>query len=205
MKRMRAFGLMVMLAATGGVQAQLSGPGLTMPALAGQEVTFDLSPSIGLRGWVGGRHGLLASDGLQASSMVLADWRPLASGFRFSGGLAYGPLWSATSMPGLALDRSLGDPWDVNAGVDTRSWLARGNPYLGLGWGLGSARPQGPVPERRSRPDVPAWQSFRLGLPGRHAVDGMCPGPARGRQWRRRGRGAHRPRDVAGRRTPLLS
>jgi len=140
MKQMRAFGLVALLAATGSVGAQLSGPGLTMPAFAGQEVTFDLSPSIGLRGWVGGRQGMLASDGLQASSMVLADWRPLASGFRFSGGLAYGPLWSATSMPGLALDRSLGYPWDVNAGVDTRSWLARGNPYLGLGWGLGSGR-----------------------------------------------------------------
>jgi hypothetical protein len=140
MKRMRGFGLVALLAATGGVEAQLSGPGLTMPALSGQEVSLDLSPSIGLRGWVGGRQGLLASDGLQASSMVLADWRPLASGFRFSGGLAYGPLWSARSMPGLALDRSLGDPWGANAGVDTRNWLARGNPYLGLGWGLGSGR-----------------------------------------------------------------
>ena len=140
MKRMHAVGLMVALAAAHGAAAQLSGPGLTLPATAGPEITFDLSPSIGLRGWVGGRQGLRASDGLQASSMVLADWRPLAGGFRFSGGLAYGPLWSATSMPGLALDRSVGDPWDANAGVDTRSWFARGNPYLGLGWGLGSGR-----------------------------------------------------------------
>ncbi|HQR56234.1 MAG TPA: hypothetical protein PLW72_09595 [Burkholderiaceae bacterium] len=140
MRQMRVFGLVALLAATGGAEAQLSGPGLTLPALTGQQVAFDLSPTIGLRGWVGGHQGMLASDGLQASSMVLADWRPLASGFRFSGGLAYGPLWSATSMPGLALDRSLGDPWDVNAGVDSRSWLARGNPYLGLGWGLGSGR-----------------------------------------------------------------
>ena len=140
MKQMRAFGLVALLVVSSGVDAQLSGPGLTVPAYTGPEVTLDLSPSIGLRGWVGGRQGMLASDGLQASSMVLADWRPLASGFRVSGGLAYGPLWSATTMPGLALDRSLGDPWTVNAGVDPRSWLARGNPYLGLGWGLGSGR-----------------------------------------------------------------
>jgi hypothetical protein len=138
MKQVRAFGLVALLVASGGVHAQLSGPGLTLPVYTGSEVALDLSPSIGLRGWVGGRQGLLASDGLQASSMVLADWRPLASGFRVSGGLAYGPLWSATTMPGLALDRSLGDPWTANAGVDPRSWLARGNPYLGLGWGLGS-------------------------------------------------------------------
>ncbi len=140
MKQMRAFGLVALLVASGGVDAQLSGPGLTLPAYAGEDVTLELSPSIGLRGWVGGRQGMLASDGLQASSMVLADWRPLGSGFRLSGGLAYGPLLSATTMAGPALDRSLGDPWTLNTGVDPRSWFARGNPYLGLGWGLGSGR-----------------------------------------------------------------
>lgn len=139
MKQIRAVGLIALLAASGSVGAQLSGPGLTLP-LSGQEVTLELSPSIGLRGWVGGRPGLLASDGLQASSMVLADWRPLATGFRVSGGLAYGPLWSSTTMPGLALERSLGDPWVASTGSDPRNWLSRGNPYVGLGWGLGSGR-----------------------------------------------------------------
>jgi hypothetical protein len=121
--------------------AQLSGPGLTL-VVPGDGSVADLGPSIGLRGWAGGRSGLLANDGLRASSMVLADWRPSNTGFRVSGGLSYGPLWSTTSWQGL--DRALGDPWSTRDGIDPRTWVARANPYLGLGWGIGASGRSGP-------------------------------------------------------------
>jgi hypothetical protein len=137
----RTWGFIALLAMCGTADAQLNGPGLTL-SIPGYGAVTELGPSVGLRGWVGGRSGLLASDGLQASSMVLADWRPLASGFRVSGGLAYGPLWSAGTWQGL--DRALGDPWSTSSGIDPRSWVARANPYVGLGWGIGASGRSGP-------------------------------------------------------------
>ena len=123
--------LLLMMA--GPAWAQLQGPGLTLPAPGVERL--ELTPSIGLRGWVGGRPGLLASDGVVASSMVLADWYPLASGFRVSGGLAYGSIRLDPSMSPYTetLMRSVSSAPDL----DPRSWLAHGNPYLGVGWGLG--------------------------------------------------------------------
>jgi hypothetical protein len=138
-KRLRV--LIALLAVCGGANAQVEGPGLTL-SIPGAGLTTDLGPSVGLRGWAGGRSGLLASDGLQASSMILADWRPLESGFRVSGGLAYGPLWS--SEAGQQYDRSLGDPWSASNGIDPRRWVAQANPYVGLGWGLGTNGRKGP-------------------------------------------------------------
>lgn len=131
-------GAALMLAA-GTAGAQLQGPGLTLPS-RGADHSLDLSPGIGLRGWVGGRPGLLASDGLVASSMVLADWYPLASGFRVTGGLAYGS--TRLDMPGTMgrdIDSMLRSPGSGGVALDPRSWLARGNPYLGVGWELGSS------------------------------------------------------------------
>jgi hypothetical protein len=123
--------------------AQLQGPGLTIPPLA-NERSLDLSPSIGLRGWVGGRHGLLASDGLVASSMVLADWYPLAGGFRFSGGLTYGTAHlDAPAALGWRSPAVHADGSPAAYGADGRSWLTRGSPYVGLGWGLGATRGAG--------------------------------------------------------------
>ncbi len=120
--------------------AQLQGPGLTIPALS-DERTVELSPSIGLRGWVGGRPGLLASDGLVASSMVLADWYPLSSGFRVSGGLAYGATRvDSATMAGLRAEAIASDALPSGFAADPRSWLMRGNPYVGLGWGLGATK-----------------------------------------------------------------
>jgi hypothetical protein len=118
--------------------AQVQGPGLTLPPL-GADHFLELSPSIGLRGWVGGRPGLLASDGVVASSMVLADWYPLASGFRLTGGLAVGsprpdaPVGGGTTASGFL---RAGDMASV--GLDPRASLARSSPYLGVGWGLGN-------------------------------------------------------------------
>ena len=138
--RWQIVGAAWMLAA-GSAAAQLQGPGLKLPPLgAGHSV--ELSPSIGLRGWVGGRPGLLASDGVVASSMVLADWYPLAGGFRVTGGLAYGSMrldspvraGPDTAARGVAMS---------SVGLDPRSWLARGNPYLGVGWGLGATSTSG--------------------------------------------------------------
>ena len=60
MTRVHMCGLALLL--VGGIaHAQLQGPGLTLPL--SDERSLELSPSIGLRGWVGGRAGLLASEG----------------------------------------------------------------------------------------------------------------------------------------------
>jgi hypothetical protein len=111
--------------------AQLQGPGLTLPQAA--ETGVGLTPSIGLRGWLGGRPGTLGSDGLVSSSVLVADWYPLAKGFRLSGGLAYGsfrfdPALSASSYS-AALRESAG-----SVGFAPRTWLTHGNPYVGVGW-----------------------------------------------------------------------
>ena len=131
-------GAALMLAA-GTAGAQLQGPGLTLPP-RGAEHSLDLTPGIGLRGWVGGRPGLLASDGIVASSMVLADWYPLASGFRVTGGLAYGSTRLEGPVPlGRGIDSVLKSPGSGDVALDPRSWLSRGSPYLGVGWELGSS------------------------------------------------------------------
>ncbi len=130
MTRVHMCGLALLL--VGGIaQAQLQGPGLTLPLP--DERLIELSPSIGLRGWVGGRPGLLASDGLVASSMVLADWHPLSNGFRLTGGLAYGSLRLDPATSDL-ISRSTA----AASGFDARSWLLRGSPYVGVGWGIGT-------------------------------------------------------------------
>ena len=134
----------MLMAATAAAQVQ--GPGLTLPPL-GADRAVELTPSVGLRGWVGGRPGLLASDGVVASSMVLADWYPLASGFRVTGGLGYGSM--RADFPGAtspALDgilRGVNDYGSSNVALDARLSPARGNPYLGVGWGLGSTARSG--------------------------------------------------------------
>jgi hypothetical protein len=141
MSHWRIGGLALMLT-TGSALAQLQGPGLRVPL--DTEHAVELSPGIGLRGWIGGRPGLLASDGLVASSMVLADWHPLSNGFRLSGGLAYGSLrLEPLATSGFGSERYLRDPGFNAAGLDPRSWLARGNPYLGMGWGLGAGSRSG--------------------------------------------------------------
>lgn len=134
----------MLIAATAAAQVQ--GPGLSLPPL-GADRAVELTPSIGLRGWVGGRPGLLASDGVVASSMVLADWYPLASGFRVTGGLAYGSM--RADVPGAAspaldrLLRGMGDYGSASVALDARISPAHGNPYLGVGWGLGTAARSG--------------------------------------------------------------
>jgi hypothetical protein len=126
-----------LLLLAGAVHAQVQGPGLTLPQTV--ERSFEVSPSIGLRGWVGGRPGLLASDGVIASSMVLADWHPLSSGFRVSGGLAYGSL----RLDPVSTADIVGGSSSLSAStVDAKSWL-RGSPYLGLGWGIGQTNRSG--------------------------------------------------------------
>ena len=131
-----SYGFALLLLA-GTVNAQVQGPGLTLPQTT--ERSFEVSPSIGLRGWVGGRPGLLASDGVIASSMVLADWHPLSNGFRVSGGLAYGSLRLDPVSSADLVSRA--SPLSAS-GLDPKSWL-RGSPYLGLGWGMGQTSRSG--------------------------------------------------------------
>jgi len=130
------YGLALLLLA-GAVHAQVQGPGLTLPQTV--ERSFEVSPNIGLRGWVGGRPGLLASDGAIASSMVLADWHPLSNGFRLSGGLAYGSLRLDPASPADLVSRASSSSVP---GIDAKSWL-RGSPYVGLGWGMGQTSRSG--------------------------------------------------------------
>jgi len=133
------WGLAVLLALSNGpAVAQLRAPNTSSLSLGAQDLTLDLAPNVGLRGWVGGRHGVLASDGLQASSMVLADWYPLSHGLRLSGGLALGGARWDTSFTSPAL-RDFGS---VGTG-DPRTWLTRGSPYVGLGWDLGATSKSG--------------------------------------------------------------
>jgi hypothetical protein len=143
MRRWRIVSATLMLAA-GTAGAQLQGPGLTLPPL-GADRSLELAPGVGLRGWVGGRPGLLASDGVVASSMVLADWYPLASGFRVTGGLAYGSARLDASAPmSHGIDSPLRSAGSGGVALDPRSWVARGNPYLGVGWERGLSSGSGP-------------------------------------------------------------
>lgn len=140
MASIRTVSFFALLVFASGANAQLSGSGLTLN-IPGYGIATEIGPSVGLRGWLGGRSGLLASDGVHASSMLLADWRS-ESGFRVSGGLAYGPLWLQATWQGL--DRTIGDPWSNYTGIDPRRWVSQGNPYLGLGWGFGATGRSGP-------------------------------------------------------------
>lgn len=73
--------------------------------------------------------------GLASSGLILADWHPLASGFRVTGGFAY-------NNPGLdafnSVARAGAGIYDTpTAGTsNVRSLTTRSNPYLGLGWGI---------------------------------------------------------------------
>jgi hypothetical protein len=129
---------------TTGAAAQLAGPGLTLRTGAEQA---EPAPGFGLRGWVGGAPGALGSDGLVSSSMLVADWYPMASGFRLSGGLAYGalrldPALSAGSYRAGLRDGAIGGIGGI--GSEPRTWLTHGNPYLGLGWAM-APKPRGGV------------------------------------------------------------
>jgi hypothetical protein len=129
--------------AAGSAAAQMQGPGLTLPP-PGADHFLELSPSVGLRGWVGGRPGLLASDGVVASSMVLADWYPLTSGFRLTGGFAVGsPRPDTPALGGTAAGGFQRAVEATSLGPDLRSSLARSSPYLGVGWGLGTRSSSG--------------------------------------------------------------
>lgn len=102
----------------------------------------DVEPGFGLRAGVDVR-GPRAFDSYSLGSLqpsvesglLLADWRPLASGFRLTGGLAYNNPGlesfgvAARSAWAPALDSAV-------AGSTLRSPLGRTSPYLGLGWGV---------------------------------------------------------------------
>ena len=176
MKHWRIGGLALMLT-TGSALAQLQGPGLSVPL--DTEHAVELSPGIGLRGWIGGRPGLLASDGLVASSMVLADWHPLSNGFRLSGGLAYGSLrLEPLATSGFGSERYLRDPGFecCGSGSPFMAGARQSLPRPGLGPGHRLTQPS--VLQRRSWGDVSAQQPVDLGLSRRvsrpRSADRMC-------------------------------
>jgi hypothetical protein len=73
--------------------------------------------------------------GLASSGLVLADWHPLASGFRVTGGFAYNnPQLDAFNSAARAGAGIYDTPTAGTSSV--RSLTARSNPYLGLGWGI---------------------------------------------------------------------
>jgi hypothetical protein len=139
MRRGAVCGLLLAVLSTGAL-AQLSGPGLTLRT--SPEHAAEPAPGFGLRGWVGGTPGALGSDGLVSSSMLLADWYPMASGFRVSGGLAYGALRLDPALTASSYRADLRDGGIGGIGTEPRIWLSHGNPYLGLGWAM-APKPQG--------------------------------------------------------------
>lgn len=118
---------------------------ISMQAIAqdGSGLRADLEPAFGLRAGfdVQGARSLAdrysnAGQGSIESGLVLADWHPLSSGFRLTGGLAYNnPRIEAFGVAARsawtpALDVAVADSGTL------RSPLARTRPYLGLGWGV---------------------------------------------------------------------
>jgi len=112
-------------------------------AQEGSGLKPDVEPGFGLRAGVDVRtrafenpYSLGSSRYSVESGLLLADWRPLASGFRLTGGLAYNNPGlesfgiAARSAWAPALDSAV-------AGSGTlRSPFGRTSPYLGLGWGV---------------------------------------------------------------------
>lgn len=149
MKR-RIIGVLATALVSVSAHAQVDGPGLTVPPPATSET--QRTYAWGLRGIIAaqpaapgslldGQRGLLSTDAAPMSSMLVADWYPLATqGFRVSGGLAYGAMRDTALARDAETERALRN-WGSggSAALDPWSWIARGNPYLGFGWELGAA------------------------------------------------------------------
>jgi hypothetical protein len=109
----------------------------------GTGLRADTAPAFGLRGGLDSRASRSSTDvfpqslsGSADAAVVLADWHPLASGFRLTGGLAYNNVRFETLN--YSSRSFLLVPADVPV-VNTssvRSLWARSNPYVGLGWGI---------------------------------------------------------------------
>ena len=124
--------------------AAMLGVGVLSTAFAqGTGLRADPLPAFGLRGGLDTRAWRSSTDvfpqslsGSADSAVVLADWHPLASGFRLTGGLAYSNArfetfgYSSRSVLLAPLDTAV-----VNTAT-VRSLWARSNPYVGLGWGI---------------------------------------------------------------------
>ncbi|MGH6622770.1 MAG: hypothetical protein ACREBN_02305, partial [Burkholderiaceae bacterium] len=131
---MNYFRVLIVVALSAGVTLAL--------AQEGSGLRADVESGFGLRAGVDVRsrafdypYSLGSSPAAVESGLLLADWRPLASGFRLTGGLAYNNPGlesfgvAARSAWAPALDSTV-------AGSTLRSPLGRTSPYLGLGWGV---------------------------------------------------------------------
>lgn len=142
MKR-RIIGVLAAALLGTAAQAQVQGPGLTVP-LPPPESEASRAQAWALRGALGavdGQRGLRLNDPAPTPSMLVADWYPLASyGFRVSGGLSHGALRDTALARDAETERALRN-WGSGGApaLDPWSWIARGNPYLGFGWELGAA------------------------------------------------------------------
>jgi hypothetical protein len=144
--------LLVLLAAaglTGSASAQGVGGGLRLdtPGI-GLELEPLVTERFGIRGLVTG--GLLLNDWDESGTrydgkshfgtgFLLADWHPYATGFRFSGGLAYSNqrFVGATRLGAGTININGAHYSSAQVGsLDGRVTLSRASPYLGVGWGL---------------------------------------------------------------------
>jgi hypothetical protein len=129
MKSLRSLTVVLCLAAGAG-SADAGGTGLRdEPAAFGLRSGLD-SRSLTMSTAEGS--GMRPAD----SGLVLADWRPLAGGFRVTGGFGYNnPRLDAFNS---AARSGAGIGYDATSAgsANIRSVTARSNPYLGLGWGI---------------------------------------------------------------------
>ena len=130
-----------------------SRPGLAAAILAtcflgsamaqGSGLKVDPTPAFGLRAGLDARSSRSATDVFSPNlaggadvAAVLADWHPLDSGFRLTGGLAYNnPRFETFGYSSRSFVLA---PQETAFGSATsfRSLWARSNPYVGLGWGI---------------------------------------------------------------------
>lgn len=72
------------------------------------------------------------------TGFLLADWHPYATGFRLSGGLAYGQRFAGAARLGAGTINGSGTRYSSAqvGSLDGRLTFSRASPYLGFGWGL---------------------------------------------------------------------
>ncbi len=160
----------------GAATAQSVGGGLRLgtPAI-GLDVESLVTERFGIRGAVSDRPASYDYDNsgiryddrfLLGTGFFIADWHPYASGFRLSGGLAYGTQrYVGMTRPGGVNMNATDYPTAQMDPLDARGSFAKASPYLGVGWGL--------VP----RPGSRLYFSADLGLMYQRpstSLTGMC-------------------------------
>ncbi len=134
---------------TGAAVAQGVGGGVRIgtPGI-GLELETYVTERFGIRGLVNGgsvsydydESGIRYDGKLRfGTGFLLADWHPYATGFRFSGGLAYNnQRFAGTAQPDGGTININGTNYSAAqvGQLDGRVSFSKASPYLGVGWGL---------------------------------------------------------------------